>query len=98
MSVLLGVSLFGDSSSSGHWYVSGTAARVRRRPVALSIPLFPTVAEVASLLCINSPLIQELFYAVKGTCDKEGDGGNTFSSFPNFKHAFHHWEKNSLPF
>lgn len=81
------------SSSSGHRYVSVTAARVRSRPVALSIPLSPTVAEVASLLCINSPLTQELFFPVKGTCDKEGGGGNTFSFFPNFKHTFHHWEK-----
>lgn len=32
-------------------------------------------AEVASLLCANSALIQELFYAVKGTCDREKEGG-----------------------
>lgn len=31
-------------------------------------------AEVASLLCVNSALIQELFYAVKGTCDREEEG------------------------
>jgi len=31
-------------------------------------------AEVASLLCANSALIQELFYAVKGTCDREKEG------------------------
>lgn len=90
MSVLLCVS-FWDLSSSGHWCVSVAAAGVRLRPVAHSIPLFQNAAEVASLLCVNSPLIQERFYAVKQTCDKEGSGGKTLSSFPNFK-QFHHWK------
>lgn len=90
MSVLLCVS-FWNSSSSGHWCVSVAAARVQLRPVAHSIPLFQTAAEVASLLCVNSPLIQERFYAVKQTCDKKGGGGNTLSSFPNFK-QFNHWK------
>ena len=35
------------------------------------VGLFATPAEAASLLCANSRLIQELFYAVKRTCDKE---------------------------
>lgn len=60
-------------------------------PRCSPIPLFQTAAEVASLLCVNSPLIQERFYAVKQTCDKKGGGGNTLSSFPNFK-QFNHWK------
>lgn len=57
-----------------------------RSPCAAS-QLFGSVAGVASLLCVNSALIQKLFYAVKRTCDKwkgvEGGearegGGNTF--------------------
>lgn len=52
---------------------------------------FAGVAWVASLLCVNSALIQKLFYAVKRTCDRrrgveggeerrrrEGRQGNTF--------------------
>lgn len=33
--------------------------------------LFGSVVGVASPLCVNSALIQELFYAVKRTCDKQ---------------------------
>lgn len=47
---------------------------------------FASVAWVASLLCVNSALIQKLFYAVKRTCDRqrgveggeECGGENTF--------------------
>lgn len=62
---------------------------------SVSVPLVPllccfaSVAGVASLLCVNSALIQKLFYAVKRTCDRQrgveggeewgrGRQGNTF--------------------
>lgn len=57
---------------------------------SVSVPLvFASVAGVASLLCVNSALIQKLFYAVKRTCDRQrgveggeewgrGRQGNTF--------------------
>lgn len=43
--------------------------------LAQSLAGLQCLAEVASPLCVNSALIQELFYAVKGTCDKEKEEG-----------------------
>ena len=40
-------------------------------PPRASSVSFASVAGVASLLCANSALIQKLFYAVKGTCDRQ---------------------------
>lgn len=36
--------------------------------------LCTSVAGVASPLCVNSALIQKLFYAVKRTCDRQREG------------------------
>lgn len=48
----------------------GVRSSVSVPPRASSV-LFAGVAGVASLLCVNSALIQKLFYAVKGTCDRQ---------------------------
>lgn len=44
-------------------------------PPRASSVSFASVAGVALLLCANSALIQKLFYAVKGTCDRQSGGG-----------------------
>ena len=45
--------------------------RTLRLGPPLSSVLFASVAGVASLLCVNSALIQKLFYAVKRTRDRQ---------------------------
>lgn len=59
------------------WGGRGSLERLHPRRVALSVSVPPSsvllasVAEVASLLCANSALIQKLFYAVKRTRDRQ---------------------------
>lgn len=44
-------------------------------PPRASSVSFASVAGVALVLCANAALIQKLFYAVKGTCDRQSGGG-----------------------
>lgn len=53
------------------WIVFTPVASLSASLSPLSSVLFASVAEVASLLCANSALIQKLFYAVKRTRDRQ---------------------------
>lgn len=83
-SLSLSLSVSGMDSSASRpakfgvfWGGRGSLERLNPRRVALSVSVPPSsvllasVAEVASLLCANSALIQKLFYAVKRTRDRQ---------------------------